>query len=282
MVVDEPGPLPGHQVAEQGLHVRPAAVDRHPGDARAPGHVGERAALPADRDDARARGVEERVVGGSTGRAVSVLPTPPRGRLLRSDDMCHSVTHDDTDALGPLGRPRRGGAAARGGSRPGGAGLRPRRGAPHRAAGRGPGARAHARRRPARRAARPGRRRARAHRPRDPGAAHPRQVHDGPAADARRRRLRRARRGRPPRRPRPGRRSRRLVQRAPGRAGAVRRRYVGRRRPHGAARRVRRRRLARPGPARPAALGRRGLRDGRARGRPARAARRGSCSPSTG
>ena len=69
--------------------------------------------------------------------------------------MCHSVTHDDTDALGPLGRPRRGGAAARGGPRPGRAGLRPGRGAPHRAAGRGPAARAGARRRPARRAARP-------------------------------------------------------------------------------------------------------------------------------
>ena len=41
--------------------------------------------------------------------------------------MCHSVTHEHTDALGPLGRPGRGRTAAGGRPRPGRAGLRARR-----------------------------------------------------------------------------------------------------------------------------------------------------------
>ena len=78
---------------------------------------------------------------------------------------------------------------------------------------RGPAAAARPGRRPRRRPARAGRCRARAHRPRDPGPAHPRQVHDRPAADARGRRLGRPRRRGAARRPRRGGRG--------GRAGAA-------------------------------------------------------------
>ncbi len=47
-----PGPLAGHQVGEQRLHVGPAAVERHPRDAGAAGHVGERGPPPAHGQDA--------------------------------------------------------------------------------------------------------------------------------------------------------------------------------------------------------------------------------------
>ena len=57
------GPLAGHQVTQQGRHVRPGAVDRHPGDAGPAGHLRERRAPPAHVEDAVPSGVEVGVPG---------------------------------------------------------------------------------------------------------------------------------------------------------------------------------------------------------------------------
>ena len=67
-----------------------------------------------------------------------------------------------------------------------------------------------------------------------------------------------------------------LVRGAPGRAGPLRRRYVGGRRARRPARRLRRRAGARPAPARPARRGRPGLPHRHPRGRRARPAGRGA------
>ena len=66
------------------------------------------------------------------------------------------------------------------------------------------------------------------------------------------------------------------ARRAPRRAGALRRRHLGRRRPGRPPRGLRRRRLARPGPLRPAARRRHRLDDRDARARPPRPAGRGA------
>ena len=55
---DDGTPLAGHQVAQQLLHVRPGAVDRHPRDPGPAGDLGERRTPPADVEDALAGGVE--------------------------------------------------------------------------------------------------------------------------------------------------------------------------------------------------------------------------------
>ncbi len=62
-LADDAAPLPGHQVGQHRLHVRPPPVERHPADPGAAGHVGERRTAPADGQDRLAGGVEVGVVG---------------------------------------------------------------------------------------------------------------------------------------------------------------------------------------------------------------------------
>jgi len=57
---DDLTPLPGHQVGQDGGHVGPGPVDRHPAHPGPPGHLGQGGAAPADVEDARPGGVEVR------------------------------------------------------------------------------------------------------------------------------------------------------------------------------------------------------------------------------
>ena len=81
-VDDQRGPLAGHQVAHQRAHVGPAAVHRHARHPGAAGDVGQRGAPQAHREDAVARGVQQRVV-------VLARPTDPTVTSRRHLSQCN-------------------------------------------------------------------------------------------------------------------------------------------------------------------------------------------------
>ena len=231
-------PLPGHQVADQGAHIGPAPVQRHPGDARAAGHVGERRATDPDGQDAVPHRVEHRIAVRAVvtnRRHVSQCnASAPRGAARRRNrsnrpvrttvmDMLWSGWGDPAEAA-PLPDTVIGLLRDL-------LGVKPRSAEPVGLQDIAvPGGAVGARRAPGTHGRR-GRRGVRAHRRRDPDPAHTRQVHPGPAAYPGGRH-----RGHPggraaPGRPRGGRRRAARVRRTRPGPRPVRRRHLRRRRP---------------------------------------------------